>query len=95
MYFGCIVKVIILQLIYKNKLTKYLEDIKLLSYIIGFQCILHGNPFNILREITAEYVRFAEEVADISYSQSETFSSVSKYEDKYVLELILKYLVNL
>ena len=30
-------------------------------------------------EITAEYVRFAEEIADISYSQSETFSSVCIY----------------
>ena len=28
-------------------------------------------------KITAEYVRFAEEIADISYSQSETISSVS------------------
>ena len=31
-------------------------------------------------EITAEYVRFAEEIADISYSQSETFSSVCIYK---------------
>ena len=30
-------------------------------------------------EMTAEYVRFAEEIADISYSQSETFSSVCIY----------------
>ena len=42
----------------------------------AFQCILHGRPINIPTEITAEFVRYAEEIADISYSQSETFSSV-------------------
>ena len=47
------------------------------TYGAAFQCILHAKPLNIPREITAEYVRFAEEIADISYSQSETFSSVS------------------
>ena len=34
-------------------------------------------------EITGEYVQFAEEIADISYSQSETFSSVCKCFSTY------------
>ena len=49
----------------------------LFPYSIGFQCILHAKPFDIPTEITAEYVRFAEEIADISCSQSKTFSPVS------------------
>ena len=50
-----------------------------IAFTSAFQCILHGNPLEIPMEITAEYVRFAEEIADISYSQSETFSSVCIY----------------
>ena len=38
-------------------------------------CVLKGKPFAIGTEITREYVRYAEEIADISYSQAETFSS--------------------
>ena len=38
-------------------------------------CVLKGKPIAIGMEISREYVRYAEEIADISYSQAETFSS--------------------
>ena len=38
-------------------------------------CVLKGKPITIGTEISREYVRYAEEIADISYSQAETFSS--------------------
>ena len=38
-------------------------------------CVLRGRPITIGTEISREYVRYAEEIADISYSQAETFSS--------------------
>ena len=47
------------------------------TFISAFQCILHSRPLDIPTEISADYVRYAEEITDISYSQSETFSSVS------------------
>ena len=53
-----------------NKLGKYY------LFPSAFQCILHGRPIHIPTEITAEFVRYAEEIANINYSQSETFSLV-------------------
>ena len=41
----------------------------------AFMCVLKGKPIAIDTEISREYVRYAEEIADISYSQAETFSS--------------------
>ena len=38
-------------------------------------CVLQGRPVSIGTEIDPEYVRYAEEIADVSYSQAETFSS--------------------
>ena len=38
-------------------------------------CALQGKPIIIGTEITREYVCYAEEIADVSYSQAETFSS--------------------
>ena len=38
-------------------------------------CVLKGKPIAIGMEISREYVRYTEEIADISYSQAETFSS--------------------
>ena len=38
-------------------------------------CVLKGKPIRIGTEIDPEYVRYAEEIADVSYSQAETFSS--------------------
>ena len=38
-------------------------------------CVLKGKPISIGTEISREYVRYAEEIADISYSHAETFSS--------------------
>ena len=64
----------VLEVIILNNYETYKYILHLLN---SLQCILHAKPLNIPREITAEYVRFAEEIADISYSQSETFSSVS------------------
>ena len=55
-----------------------------ITFTSAFQCILHGHPFDIPMEITGEYVRFAEEIADISYSQSETFSSVCVWLISYM-----------
>ena len=51
--------------------------------LAAFQCMLHGQPLNIPTEISADYVCYAEEIADISYSQSETFSS-----DRHALLLV-------
>ena len=54
--------------------------VKLINLLLSaFQCVLHGEPLNIPTEISADFVRYAEEIADISYSQSETFSSVRGY----------------
>ena len=38
-------------------------------------CVLKGKSIAIGTEISREHVRYAEEIADISYSQAETFSS--------------------
>ena len=78
MSYGSIVKVLIVLNEFKwiNIINTITVNI-LLPFSIAFQCILHGKPLDIPTEITAEYVRFAEEIAAISYSQSETFSSVS------------------
>ena len=38
-------------------------------------CVVRGKPITIGRHISAQYVRYAEDIADVSYSQAETFSS--------------------
>ena len=38
-------------------------------------CVLKGKPIVIGTEISREYVRYVEEIADVSYSPAETFSS--------------------
>ena len=38
-------------------------------------CVLKGKPIVIGTEISREYVRYVEEIADVSYNQAETFSS--------------------
>ena len=38
-------------------------------------CVLRGKPFKIPTEIAASYVRYAEDISDVSYSQAEMFSS--------------------
>ena len=38
-------------------------------------CVLRGKPIKIPTEIAASYVRYAEDISDVSYSQAETFSS--------------------
>ena len=44
-------------------------------FITAFMCVIRGKPIVIGTEITHEYVRYAEEIADVSYSQAKTFSS--------------------
>ena len=46
-------------------------------YISAFESIATGRPLHIPTEIDAEYVKTAEEIISISYTQSEKFSSVS------------------
>ena len=48
-------------------------------YVSAFECILKGEPITIPTSIDGSFMRFAEEIAEISYSQSETFSSVRTY----------------
>ena len=50
---------------YKNKL------------ISAFECIASGKPLLIPTSISGQYIKFAEEIVSISYTQSEKFSSVS------------------
>ena len=47
----------------------------------AFLCVLTGKPMVIPTSIEGKYVRFAEEITEISYSQSETFGSVSISRD--------------
>ena len=44
-------------------------------FFTAFMCVLQGRPVSIGTEIDPEYVHYAEEIADVSYSQAETFSS--------------------
>ena len=46
-------------------------------HFTAFLCVLSARDVNIKNIVAAKYIRFAEEIAEISYSQSETFSSVS------------------
>ena len=41
----------------------------------AFLCVLPGKPIKIGTEISRQCVQYAEDIADISYSQAETFSS--------------------
>ena len=50
--------------------------------VSAFECILKGEPITIPTSIDGSFMRFAEEIAEISYSQSETFSSVSTYFER-------------
>ena len=43
----------------------------------AFESVASGSPLNIPSQIEAKYVKFAEEIVSISYTQSEKFSSVS------------------
>ena len=45
--------------------------------ISAFESITTGRPLHIPTEIDAEYLKTAEEIISISYTQSEKFSSVS------------------
>ena len=47
-------------------------------FIAAFESIANGKALHIPQTITAEYVKFAEEIVSTSYTQSEKFSSVSK-----------------
>ena len=38
-------------------------------------CVLRGKPIKIPTEIAVSYVRYAEDISDVSYNQAETFSS--------------------
>ena len=42
---------------------------------VAFMCVVRGKPITIGRKILAQYVCYAEDIADVSYSQAETFSS--------------------
>ena len=46
-------------------------------FIAAFESIANGKTLHIPQIITAEYVKFAEEIVSTSYTQSEKFSSVS------------------
>ena len=81
MFYGFIAKVhlVLYNLCLKLNLNCYICKLGKCNYYLfpsAFQCVLHGRPIHIPTEITAEFVRYAEEIADISYSQSETFSSI-------------------
>ena len=43
----------------------------------AFESVAQGGPLNIPTTICATYVKHAEEIISISYTQSEKFSSVS------------------
>ena len=60
--------------------------------ISAFECIATGKPLLIPKSISGEYVRFAEEIVSISYTQSEKFSSVSIMSiKKYTAEVYGTY----
>ena len=60
-------------------------------YVSAFECILKGEPITIPTSIDGSFVRFGEEIAEISYSQSEMFSSVRIYfERRTVFERLFK-----
>ena len=46
-------------------------------HFTAFLCVLSARDVNIKNIVAAKYIRFAEEIAEISYAQSETFSPVS------------------
>ena len=54
----------------------YLYFISIFQFT-AFLCVLSARDVNIKSIVAAKYIRFAEEIAEISYAQSETFSSVS------------------
>ena len=54
-------------------------------YVSAFECILKAEPITIPTSIDGSFVRFAEEIAEISYSQSETFSSVRTYFQRHTI----------
>ena len=47
----------------------------LIIHLSAFMCVLRGKPIKIPTEIAVSYVRYAEDISDVSYSQAETFSS--------------------
>ena len=47
----------------------------LIIHLSAFICVLRGKPIKIPTEIAVSYVRYAEDISDVSYSQAETFSS--------------------
>ena len=63
-------------------------DLTFTYFISAFQSVLEGKPCTIPAKVTAEYVRRAEEIADMSYAQSETFSSVSIISHSFNISVI-------
>ena len=47
------------------------------QFVLAFQCIADGKPVKIHTEISKEFVKHAEEAINVSYSHSETFSSIN------------------
>ena len=48
-----------------------------MEYVAAFESVATGSPLNIPQEIDVKFVKYAEEIISISYTQSEKFSSVS------------------
>ena len=48
-----------------------------ISFFSAFESIATGKPLHIPKTISGLYVKYAEEIVSISYTQSEKFSSVS------------------
>lgn len=51
--------------------------IKKCLYSTAFESVASGRPIHIPKIVTGEYIRHAEEIVSISYTQSEKFSSVN------------------
>ena len=54
----------------------YMDFIRRFQFT-AFLCVLSARDVSIKSIVAAKYIRFVEEIAEISYAQSETFSSVS------------------
>ena len=53
---------------YKKKANVHLCEMNI-YYVSAFECILKGQPITIPTSIDGSFMRFAEEIAEISYSQ--------------------------
>ena len=63
----------------------FINTVRVYIWFTAFECVANGNPLNIPTTITAKYVQFAEEIVNTSYTQSEKFSSVSKWYKVFFL----------